>query len=164
MLKKINVLLITTLILTHLFCVDLTKPKPKHIPINNLISVDYKTWQPKDFHKEWIRDSLQPGIPQIPWTINWEYQPLNYRIAGITRHIDDHYILIDLNPLYAYEWDHVFMHELIHAQQIIKGDLVQNGDIWYWKGEIVDWSISWGNRPWEIDAEKRAKSFINSRK
>ena len=56
------------------------------------------------------------------------------------------------------------MHELIHAQQIIKGDLVQDGDVWYWKGEMVDWSIAWGNRPWEIDAEERAKSFINSRK
>ena len=111
-----------------------------------------------------MRDSLQPNVPRIPWTINWEYQPLNYKIAGITRHIDDHYILIDLNPLYAYEWDHVFMHELIHAQQIIEGDLVQNGDTWYWKGEMVDWSITWGNRPWEIDAEKRAKSFTNSRK
>ena len=85
-----------------------TKPKPQSIPINNLISIDYKTWQPKDFHKEWIRDSLQPGIPQIPWTINWEYQPLNHRIAGITRHIDTRYILIDLNPLYVYEWDHLY--------------------------------------------------------
>jgi hypothetical protein len=56
------------------------------------------------------------------------------------------------------------MHELIHAQQIIRGDLVQEGNIWYWKGEVVDWSISWANRPWEIDAEERAKSFINSRK
>lgn len=117
-------------------------------------------WTPKEMHKRWIEDSLNVDVPKLPWKIQWEIQPLHHKIAGITRLIGERHILIDLNPMYRYEWDHVYMHELVHAAQIQEGRLTIIDDLWYWDGELCDWTIPWDERPWEIDAEARTRAMI----
>ena len=157
MLKKICATLILLLTILH--------PKVEKTSLSKInISAIHLKWEPKEVHLSWIKDSLTQPIPNKQWDIQWESQPLHPRIAGITRLIGERQILIDLNPMWKWDWDHVFMHELIHAKQIQDGRLEIKNNTWYWDGELCDWTLPWSARPWEIDAETRACKAIAQNK
>jgi hypothetical protein len=159
MLKKICATLLLLLTILHPKVEKTSLSKTKF----NINTIHLK-WEPKEVHLSWIKDSLIQPIPNNQWNIQWESQPLHPRIAGITRLIGERQILIDLNPMWKWDWDHVFMHELIHAKQIQDGRLEIKNNTWYWDGELCDWTLPWSARPWEIDAETRACKAIAQNK
>ena len=118
MLKKICATLLLLLTILHPKVEKTSLSKTKF----NINTIHLK-WEPKEFHLSWIKDSLTQPIPNNQWNIQWESQPLHPGIAGITRLIGERQILIDLNPMWKWDWDHVYMHELIHAKQIQDGRL-----------------------------------------
>lgn len=121
----------------------------------NTTQVPY--YKPKPYHQKYIEDSI--NLPPYPKAIiHTEYIPLLPFIAGQTLQLSPNNYLIVLNPL-SPEQDHTYMHELIHVQQIHKGNLRKEGHTWYWQDTVIDWQTPYNLRPFEEEAESQAIEY-----
>lgn len=107
-------------------------------------------------HLNYIRDSIQPPIPQVPITIiineylRWD------KIAGSTHQITDNVYLIQLNQLHKRDQWSTVIHELVHVKQMVKRHLVRAQLQWYWHQKPIDWRLPYKQRPWELEAERES--------
>ena len=126
------------------------KPVPKPV-----------TFQLTQGHINYIQDSIQPPPPfnQIEIRINHVQLPI--RIAGETRQITINQYLILLNPVYHHRAHQTMYHELVHVKQMVRGDLQQQDQVWYWKGQPIDWTLPYQERPWEQRAQREAQYIVS---
>lgn len=84
--------------------------------------------------------------------------PLSYGVAGVTHYIDDKTFVILMRwKISNDQSDFTLLHEWGHVIQMHEKMLVEyNNGVWFWKGELVDFSIPWAQRPWEISADSIA--------
>lgn len=54
----------------------------------------------------------------------------------------------------------MFIHELTHVKQYVSGDLVIDGKDAVWKGKRYDNSVSYENRPWEVEARNNERKYL----
>lgn len=88
--------------------------------------------------------------------------PLAYGIAGLTQYINHGTYLILLRwPSSNEQSDYTLLHEWGHVIQMHSGDLVEGPIVWTWKGDVVDFSMPWSIRPWEIQADSLATYHQN---
>lgn len=121
--------------------------------------------QPYQFqpsHLQYIQDSIQPPIPQIPITIYVEWRLLHPRTVGLAWPINEHTYLIELNPLWPELHYQTMHHELVHIKQFVRQDLEYNPITKQarWLGQPIDWDTPYHIRPWEVQADLQASEYI----
>lgn len=84
--------------------------------------------------------------------------PLSYGISGVTYYIKNGTYVILLRWSKSEPMsDYTLLHEWGHVIQMHNRELVDYGNgNWKWREERVDFSIPWGLRPWEIQADSIA--------
>ena len=81
--------------------------------------------------------------------------PLRFNIIGLTTQVTDGVYLIQLNNRYPIETlRRTMFHELVHVMQFERDMLIELHDRVFWEGMLSTWAVPWGDRPWEIHAEK----------
>jgi hypothetical protein len=83
--------------------------------------------------------------------------PLSYAISGITLYVDvKTFVILIASKQSDPRSDYTLLHEWGHVFQMYSKDLIDHGSYWTWKGHEIDFSIPWGLRPWEIQADSIA--------
>jgi len=123
-------------------------------------SPNYAPIQPEALHKEYIRDSIQPSLPHRQWQIIIQETMLWPTVYGVTYQPAERTILILINVTTPHP-RLTIQHELIHAKQMARGELVQQGQQWYWHGEPIDWNTDYSSRPWEVQARTQAEHWLS---
>ena len=83
--------------------------------------------------------------------------PLSYAISGITLYVNEETFVILIASKHGDpRSDYTLLHEWGHVIQMYSGELVDHGTCWTWYGHEIDFSIPWGLRPWEIQADSIA--------
>ena len=83
--------------------------------------------------------------------------PLSYAISGIALYVDAKtFVILIASKQSDPKSDYTLLHEWGHVIQMNDKDLVDHGSYWTWKGHEIDFSIPWGLRPWEIQADSIA--------
>ena len=104
--------------------------------------------------ERYIRDSILPHPPLRPVYIHIHFQPLHPRYLGQTIQLGTNRYLIALNPIYTHpRLERTLHHELVHVKQHLRKDIEGN----LWKGQPMDWSRPWSQRPWEVQAERETQ-------
>ena len=122
-------------------------------------SPNYTPFQIEALHREYIRDSIQPRLPERQWQIIIQETLLWPTMYGVTYKPAERTILILVNVT-APDGRLTLQHELIHAKQMVRGELTQQGNQWYWQGQPVDWNSEYTARPWEVQARTEAANWI----
>lgn len=100
--------------------------------------------------QRYLRDSILPPPPLRPIYIHIKFQPLHPRYLGQTVQLQPDRYLIALNPIYTHPLlERTLHHELVHVKQHLRKDIEDNK----WRGQPMDWSRPWSERPWEVQAE-----------
>lgn len=106
--------------------------------------------------QRFLKDSLMDKNPPYrqPF-IQVKMSPLNFRIIGLTTEVMPGVYLVQLNSQYPVErLQRTFFHELVHVYQMHNGLLKEGMGIVFWMGQLSTWQQPWGERAWEIHAEK----------
>ena len=83
--------------------------------------------------------------------------PLSYAITGITLCVNQKtFVILITSKQSDPRSDYTLLHEWGHIIQMHNKDLVDYGTHWKWKDHEIDFSIPWGLRPWEIQADSIA--------
>lgn len=83
--------------------------------------------------------------------------PLSYAISGITLYVNAKtFVILIASRQSDPRSDYTLLHEWGHVIQMHDGELVDCGAHWTWYGYEIDFSIPWGLRPWEIQADSIA--------
>ena len=112
-------------------------------------------------HLQYIEDSIQPPIPQIPIEIQVHQTVLNPLTVATAHQLSDHLFLIRINLMHQPLWYFTMHHELVHIKQMVRHDLDLRENQWYWKGQPANWAIPYPDRPWEVQADLQAQMYID---
>ncbi len=105
--------------------------------------------------RKFVTDSILQNPPRRSPYVITKIAPLRFNIVGLTTEIKDGVYLIQLNSIYPVETlQRTMFHELVHVLQFDKRYLIEAFGEVFWRGERSTWNVPWGNRPWEIHAEK----------
>lgn len=132
------------------------KGQPTHIPEQQLQPFQYHP-----SHLQYIEDSIQPPIPQIPVEIQVHQTILHPLTVATAHQLSDRLFLIRINLMHQPLWYSTMHHELVHIKQMVKKDLDLRQNTWYWKGQPADWTIPYSDRPWEVQADLQAQMYID---
>lgn len=123
-------------------------------------SPNYTPIKIEALHEEYIRDSIQPSPPNRQWQIIIQETLLWPTVYGVTYKPTERTILILINTL-APNPRLTIQHELIHAKQMVREELTQQGTQWYWQGQPIGWNSEYISRPWEVEARAEAQHWLD---
>lgn len=154
---RILLMLMSTLLIGLQLSAPQGKPKPQ--PPKGWIRPNIELMQQNPSIQRYIRDSILPPPPLRPVNIHIKFQPLHPRYLGQTIQLDNNLYLIALNPIYTHpSLERTLHHELVHVKQHLRKDIEDNK----WKGQPMDWSLPWSQRPWEVQAERETELLFTA--
>lgn len=122
--------------------------------------VPLQPYQFQPSHLQYIQDSIQPPIPQIPINILVIQTVLPPLTVATAHPFTDRTYIIRLNLMHQPLWYETMHHELVHIKQFVRHQLYVKGDQWYWLDQPIDWDTPYHIRPWEVQADLQALQYI----
>lgn len=101
--------------------------------------------------------TLKINRPEISIQVNFKYLMLDtFRVMAECTMPKKNCILLEIDANLSQDWIiQIVAHEMVHAKQWIKGELVTKKGYMYWKGEKVRNDLAYHKHPWEVEAMRK---------